>query len=60
MWWIWVVEVEEEGRGLKRLEDMGRCLHQEEVWQTFFNERSAKKQTSCRTQRFARVCAMKT
>ncbi|MFS8025324.1 hypothetical protein Hanom_Chr16g01473611 [Helianthus anomalus] len=47
-------------RDLKRLEDMGCCLHQEEVSQTFFNETSARKQTSCRTQRSVCVCATQT
>ncbi|MFS7960764.1 hypothetical protein Hanom_Chr08g00706861 [Helianthus anomalus] len=47
--------------GKKRFqEDMGHCLRGEEVSQTFFNERSARKQTSCNIQTSARICATQT
>ncbi|MFS7911751.1 hypothetical protein Hanom_Chr02g00121811 [Helianthus anomalus] len=49
-----------EGEEEKRLEDDGICLRSEEVSQTFFNERSARKQTSCNIQTSARVCAAQT
>ncbi|MFS7932732.1 hypothetical protein Hanom_Chr04g00371421 [Helianthus anomalus] len=47
-------------RGEQTLEDIGQCLCQEEVSQTFFNERSVRKQTNCNTQTFVRVCATQT
>ncbi|KAJ0827962.1 hypothetical protein HanRHA438_Chr17g0831811 [Helianthus annuus] len=51
--------VEEEVCAKKRFqEDMGECLCGEEVSQTFFNERSARKQTSCGLQTSTLVCLL--
>ncbi|KAF5811706.1 putative oxidoreductase [Helianthus annuus] len=68
--WRWAAEVKvvagevvsggRRGEGEKRLEDICQCLCQEEVSQTFFNERSARKQTICGLQTSARVCAAQT
>ncbi|KAJ0836184.1 hypothetical protein HanRHA438_Chr16g0764061 [Helianthus annuus] len=57
-----VSEVQVVARRGKRLrgEDLGPCLLQEEVSHTFFNERSARKQTSYRHQTSARVCIAQT
>ncbi|MFS7995195.1 hypothetical protein Hanom_Chr12g01115201 [Helianthus anomalus] len=53
-WWRWW----KKRSAKKRFqEDMESCLYGEEVSQTFFNERSARKRTSCRLQTSARVCA---
>ncbi|KAF5788809.1 hypothetical protein HanXRQr2_Chr09g0363381 [Helianthus annuus] len=41
-------------------EDLGQCLCQVEVSQTFLNERSARKQTSCRHETSAHVCTTQT
>ncbi|MFS7957381.1 hypothetical protein Hanom_Chr07g00665731 [Helianthus anomalus] len=68
-WWRWwrdvVVEVVagmwKKRSAKKRFqEDIESCMCGEEVSQTLFNERSARKQTSCGIQTFARVCAAQT
>ncbi|MFS7971173.1 hypothetical protein Hanom_Chr09g00829611 [Helianthus anomalus] len=44
----------------KRYEDLDPCLHQKEVAQTFFNERSPRKQTHCTLKRLRVVCVEQT
>ncbi|MFS7971548.1 hypothetical protein Hanom_Chr09g00834151 [Helianthus anomalus] len=56
-WWRWW----KKRSAKKRFqEDMESCLCGKEISQTFFNERSARKQTSCGLQTFARVCTAQT
>ncbi|MFS7949968.1 hypothetical protein Hanom_Chr06g00577841 [Helianthus anomalus] len=54
------VEGEQGEEVVQTLEDMGSCLFEAEVSQTFFNERSARKQTSCRPLCLRVVCAAQT
>ncbi|MFS7982837.1 hypothetical protein Hanom_Chr11g00967461 [Helianthus anomalus] len=56
-WWRWWKKMSAKKRFQ---EDMGTCLCGEEVSQTFFNERSARKQTICSIQTSAHVCAAQT
>ncbi|KAD4179666.1 hypothetical protein E3N88_28257 [Mikania micrantha] len=59
--WRWRSSVEglklEEWVG-RAQKELGPCLRQEEVTQTFFNEMSARKQTVCRGPTSSRVCAV--
>ncbi|MFS8019918.1 hypothetical protein Hanom_Chr15g01409321 [Helianthus anomalus] len=54
-WWRWWRWWKKRSAKKRFQEDMESCLCGEEVSQTFFNERSARKQTSCGLQTSARV-----
>ncbi|KAJ0937939.1 hypothetical protein HanRHA438_Chr03g0147471 [Helianthus annuus] len=58
MWWWWWWKKRSAKKRFQ--EDMESRLCGEEVSQTFFNERSARKQTSCGLQTSARVCPAQT